>query len=301
MKTFNLAPFISIFIMAISNLSLCVRFAQYFKWAPLGVEKSGFKKAVIGLSGGIDSAVVAVLACHALGNENVVGIAMPSRYSTQHSIEDANQLAKNLGIKFFIESIDEIFQEYLKKTNMFYEPFDTTEENIQARIRGNLLMAWANKNNSIVLSTGNKTEIALGYCTLYGDMAGGLSPISDLNKIEVYDIAQFINKFCQSEVIPNSTITKLPSAELTNHQVDPFDYEIVAPLVDLLITTYHSDHELTAMGYDLSLIRQLKKQIQLVEYKRKQAAPGIRISPKTFGIGRNMPIVNHFIMIEKGE
>ncbi len=263
-------------------------------------QKSGFQKAVIGLSGGIDSAVVAALAKNALGKKNVVGIAMPSRFSSQHSIDDAEQLAKNLGIEFFIEPIDEIFQEYLKKTDIFREPFDTTEENIQARIRGNLLMAWANKNHAMVISTGNKTELALGYCTLYGDMSGSLAAISDLNKIEVYDIAKLLNKLHGSEIIPKSTIAKPPSAELTENQVDPFDYEVVAPLVDLLITTYNSDDELVEIGYDLSLVKRLKRQIQIFEYKRKQAAPGIRVSPKAFGIGRRMPIVNHFSNKKEG-
>ncbi|MBL7052622.1 MAG: NAD+ synthase [Candidatus Marinimicrobia bacterium] len=276
-----------------------------FRAISLGIRdyfrKSGLEKAVIGLSGGIDSAVVAVIAVDALGKDNVTGITMPSRFSSQHSIDDAKQLAENLEISFLHEPIDEIFQQYLGKIKIFRKPFDTTEENIQARIRGNLLMAWANKNHAMVISTGNKTELALGYCTLYGDMSGGLAAISDLNKIEVYEIARWFNKFRGAEIIPKSTVEKIPSAELAENQIDPYDYEVVSPLVDLLITGHFSDKALVEMGYDLSSVRELKRQIQIFEYKRKQAAPGIRVSPKAFGIGRRMPIVNRFIRTKKGE
>ena len=168
------------------------------------------------------------------------------------------------------------------------------EENLQARIRGNILMAAANKQGALLLNTGNKTETALGYCTMYGDMAGALAVISDLNKSQVYAVSRWINENTGREVIPENSITKLPSAELKPDQVDPFDYDVVSPLVDILITEPERAHELESKGYSPELIKELMKKVRLAEYKRRQAAPGIRISPKAFGVGRRYPIVNKF-------
>ncbi|SVE15675.1 uncharacterized protein METZ01_LOCUS468529, partial [marine metagenome] len=209
--------------------ALCLGIKDYF-------HKTGNTEAVVGLSGGIDSAVVATLACYALGRKNVHGISMPSRFSSDHSKEDAKQLAKNLGIDFNSISIQDAVDtmEDILLPQFTGLERDTTEENIQARIRGNILMALSNKFGWLVLSTGNKTELALGYCTLYGDMSGGLSVISDLNKTNVYSLANWINEF-KSEVIPHNTITKPPSAELAPDQIDPFDYDIISPIVDAII------------------------------------------------------------------
>lgn len=258
--------------------------------------KTGFRKAVIGLSGGVDSSLTAAIAVEALGHENVVGLYMPSRYSSDHSRRDAEALSKNLRITYTAIPIDEIFQAYEKTLKQPFEghPADVTEENIQARIRGNILMAFSNKFGYLVLTTGNKTELALGYCTLYGDMSGGLAVIGDVSKSEVYALAEYYNHRRGFEAIPKSSITKIPSAELKPDQYDPFDYGVVSPLVDEMIENRRSFKELVDMGFDPKLVDDIVGRIRSAEYKRWQAAPAIKITRKAFGIGWRMPIVNHF-------
>ena len=264
---------------------------QLFKALSLGIKdyfkKTGHEQAVIGLSGGIDSALVACLAVDALGSNNVTLISMPSRFSSDHSKIDAKKLAENLNSSYKTINIDNLFQTYLDVMSDHFEgyPPNVAEENIQSRIRGNLLMAFSNKLGSLVLSTGNKTELALGYCTLYGDMSGGLSAIGDLNKSEVYNLSKWINK--DSEIIPQNIIDKEPSAELAPNQVDPFDYELISPIVDKII--FGSDQKNVNEEF-----LNLKKKVNINEHKRRQAAPVLRVSKKAFGIGRRIPIVNHF-------
>jgi NAD+ synthase (glutamine-hydrolysing) len=265
---------------------------QLFDGLSLGIKdyfnKTGHSKAVIGLSGGIDSALVACLAVDALGANNVYLISMPSRFSSDHSKIDANQLAVNLRANFETIDIDGLFEQYLDVLAPSFQGLDSNvaEENIQSRIRGNILMALSNKFGYLVLSTGNKTELALGYCTLYGDMSGGLSAIGDLNKNEVYNLSKWINK--NNEVIPKNIIKKAPSAELAPDQFDPFDYELISPLVDKIVMDNKQDKN--ADNEFLSL----KKKVNINEHKRRQAAPVLRVSKKAFGIGRRIPIVNHF-------
>ena len=230
--------------------------------------------------------MVACLAVDALGSENVSLISMPSRFSSDHSKSDAKQLAKNLNTNFKTVDIDSLFQAYLDVMNVHFEGSDpnVAEENIQSRIRGNILMAFSNKFGSLVLSTGNKTELALGYCTLYGDMSGGLSAIGDLNKTEVYELSKWINQ--DNETIPNNIINKEPSAELAPNQVDPFDYDLISPIVDKIVFGDGNEQNEQYLS--------LKKKININEHKRRQAAPVLRVSKKAFGIGRRIPIVNHF-------
>jgi len=273
---------------------------QIFNTLSLGVkdyfQKTGHTHAVIGLSGGIDSALTAAIAKNALGSENVLGIAMPSIFSSDHSINDAQALAENLGIQFEIISIKKINEQMLDGLSPIFNGSEVglAEENLQARIRGNILMAAANKQGALLLNTGNKTETALGYCTMYGDMAGALAVISDLNKTQVYAVSRWVNTNFSKEIIPQNTLTKAPSAELKPNQVDPFDYDVVSPLVDILITEPQRSGKLEIEGYSAELIKELKQKIRLAEFKRRQAAPGIRISPKAFGVGRRYPIVNQF-------
>ena len=263
---------------------------QLFKALSLGIKdyfiKTGHEKAVIGLSGGIDSALVACLAVDALGSENVSLISMPSRFSSDHSKTDAKQLAKNLDTNFKTIDIDCLFQAYLDVMNVHFDGSNpnVAEENIQSRIRGNILMAFSNKFGSLVISTGNKTELALGYCTLYGDMSGGLSAIGDLNKTEVYELSKWINQ--DNETIPKNIIDKEPSAELAPNQVDPFDYDLISPIVDKIVFGDGNEKNEQYLS--------LKKKININEHKRRQAAPVLRVSKKAFGIGRRIPIVNHF-------
>ena len=258
--------------------------------------KTGYKKAVLGLSGGIDSSLTGCIAVDALGLNNVHGVSMPSRYSSNHSRDDAKSLAKNLGIDYRTISIESIigeFDESLEESFNSSEP-SVAEENIQARVRGSLLMALSNKFNWLVLSTGNKTELAMGYCTLYGDMNGGLSVISDLSKTDVYALSRWVNKEAGFERIPVNSIEKPPSAELRPDQVDPFDYDVVSPLVSALIEDEKSPTELIAEGADQELVKDISRRIRINEYKRRQAAPGLRVTSKAFGIGRRVPIVNQF-------
>tara|TARA_Y100000817_G_scaffold235318_1_gene187563 strand:- start:2023 stop:2925 length:903 start_codon:yes stop_codon:yes gene_type:complete len=261
--------------------ALCLGVKDYFR-------KTGHKKAVIGLSGGIDSALVACLAVDALGPENVHLVSMPSRFSSNHSKSDAKELATNLNANFETIDIDALFQKYLDTLDHKFKGMETNvaEENIQSRIRGNILMAFSNKFDCLVLSTGNKTELALGYCTLYGDMSGGLSVIGDLSKTDVYNLSKWKNKN-SNNVIPENSITKAPSAELAENQVDPFDYDSISPIVDKIIYSESFDK-------DFSDKDGIRKKINQNEFKRRQAAPILRVSRKAFGIGRRFPIVNHF-------
>lgn len=261
--------------------------------------KSGFSKACLGLSGGIDSAVVAVLAVQALGRENVLGVLMPSRYSSEGSIIDAKALVQALGIESHQIPIEGPFEKYLEVLGPFLEKDNpgVAEENLQARIRGMLLMALSNKTGCIVLSTGNKSELAMGYSTLYGDMCGGLAVISDLTKQQVYALAHWINR--EKVVIPLNTIQKPPSAELRYNQKDSDslpDYAVVDNVLQAYVEEYLSP-ELIAKryGYDLELVNSLVQRIYRNEYKRRQSPPGLRISEKAFSVGRRFPIVQGFV------
>ncbi len=260
--------------------------------------KLGFKSAILGLSGGIDSAVSTVLAVRALGMENVRVVLMPSQYSSEHSVSDARKLAENLGIVYDIIPIKETYETYLKMLAPQFEtlPFNIAEENIQARIRGMILMAMSNKFGHIVLNTSNKSEAAVGYGTLYGDMCGGLSVIGDVYKTETYELANFINK--DGEIIPQNTITKPPSAELRPNQKDSDslpDYEILDQVLYQYIEKRQGPKELVAMGFDEKLVARILRLVNINEFKRYQTAPTLRISPKAFGMGRRMPIVGKYL------
>ena len=265
---------------------------DYFK-------KTGHSNAVIGLSGGIDSSLTACIAVEALGAKNVHGIAMPSRFSSQHSLDDAEELAKNLKIDFRKIPINSVVKSY---ESLLIEDLDNqniglAEENIQSRIRGSILMALSNKHNWLVLSTGNKTELAMGYCTLYGDMNGGLSVISDLSKSDVYNLSKWINSR-DEHLIPENSIRKPPSAELRPDQVDPFDYDIISPMVSSLIDNEQSPSQLIENGSDKNIVMNISKRIRINEFKRRQAAPGLRVTSKAFGMGRRVPIINEFDELE---
>lgn len=286
------------------ELPVTPRAQSIFNALKIGVHdyfyKTGARQAVLGLSGGIDSALVACIAVEALGPKNVLGVLLPSRFTSQASIDDALQLANNLGIQAKTIAIEPIYQEYLAslQKELAERPADITEENIQARIRGNILMALANRYNYYLLSTGNKTELALGYCTLYGDMCGALAVIADLSKMVVYEVARWYNQWRGFEVIPERIFTKIPTAELRPGQVDPFDYPVVSPLVDLIIVEHKSREELIALGYAPELVDDLLDKIRLAEYKRHQAAPAIKVTSRTFGVGRRMPIINYYTQKE---
>ncbi len=269
--------------------ALCLGVKDYFR-------KTGHTDALLGLSGGIDSALVACIAADALGADNVHGISMPSLFSSEHSKNDAKLLADNLKIKYDSIAIQDVVNSFETTLQKQFEGTirNVAEENIQARTRGNILMALSNKFGWMVLSTGNKTEIALGYCTLYGDMSGGLSVISDLSKVDVYRVSRWVNEIAGYDRIPQSTIDKVPSAELAEDQVDPFDYDIVSPLVDAIIEERKSPKDLIDSGADKNLVLKLYRLIRINEFKRRQAAPGLRVSPKAFGAGRRVPIVNHY-------
>jgi NAD+ synthase (glutamine-hydrolysing) len=274
---------------------------EMFHALVLGVKdyfrKTGFEHSFIGLSGGIDSSLVAVIAANALSKENVTGVSMPSRYSSEHSMNDAEQLAENLGIEFLTIPIEFIFTAYLDELRTHFKelPADVAEENLQSRIRGSILMALSNKYAGLVLATGNKTELALGYATLYGDMSGGLEVIGDVSKMEVYALAKHYNSKCGRIVIPESCFSKIPSAELRPNQVDPFDYAVVSPLVDDIIENRLSKLELIRKGYDARIVEDAVNRLRRAEYKRHQSAPAIKITKKAFGLGWRMPIVNKFV------
>jgi NAD+ synthase/NAD+ synthase (glutamine-hydrolysing) len=258
------------------------------------VRKCGFQRVVIGLSGGIDSALTAAIAVDALGAENVTGIAMPSQYSSEHSVTDAKVLACKLGIRFEVVPIGQVFDDYRKALKGVFagKPEDVAEENIQSRIRGNILMAFSNKFGTLVLTTGNKSELGVGYCTLYGDMVGGLAVISDVPKTLVYRLSHYVNS--RKQVIPQSTLEKPPSAELRPGQMDSDTlppYDVLDSILEDYVEDYHTAQQIAAdRGYDLKLVRDVIRMIDRSEYKRQQAAPGLKITPKAFGMGRRVPI-----------
>jgi NAD+ synthase (glutamine-hydrolysing) len=258
------------------------------------VRKCGFRQVIVGLSGGIDSALTAAIAVDALGSENVTGVGMPGPYSSPGSIEDARSLAENLGIRFEMLCISDIFASY-KKTlvNVFAgRKEDEAEENIQSRARGTLLMALSNKFGAIVLSTGNKSELGVGYCTLYGDMVGGLAVISDVPKTMVYRLSHYVNS--RRAVIPQATLEKPPSAELRPDQKDSDTlppYDVLDAILEDFVEESHTAEQIAAeRGFDVSLVRRIIRMVERAEYKRQQAAPGLKISPKAFGYGRRFPI-----------
>jgi NAD+ synthase/NAD+ synthase (glutamine-hydrolysing) len=262
------------------------------------VRKCGFSKVVIGLSGGVDSALVAAIAADALGPQSVLGVSMPGPYSSEGSIRDAHQLALNLGIEYLTLPITETFASYKRDLAAPFcnLPEDATEENIQARIRGNLLMALSNKFGSMVLSTGNKSEMAVGYCTLYGDMAGGLAVISDVPKTMVYKLAKFVNR--ERELIPQATIAKPPSAELRPNQRDQDtlpDYDILDRILKAYVEDVRSPEEIADhFNYPLDLVRSVALKVDQNEYKRKQAPPGLKLTSKAFSVGRRFPLAQKF-------
>jgi len=261
------------------------------------LHKCGFKSAVLGLSGGIDSALVACLAAEALGRENVRGVSLPSQFSSVGSLEDARLLAKNIGISYEVIPIQSAFVTLKQELQPAFagRPEDTTEENIQARLRGVILMALSNKFGSLLLTTGNKSELAVGYCTLYGDMCGGLAVISDVPKTMVYRLAKWINR--AKEIIPASSITKAPSAELRPNQTDQDSlppYEVLDAILDAYVVQGKAQSEIVAAGFAGAMVQRVIRLIDANEYKRRQAAPGLKVTSKAFGVGRRMPIAQRY-------
>jgi len=260
--------------------------------------KMGFKKATVASSGGIDSAVTLVLACHALGSENVDALLMPSEFSTGHSVDDAVQLSENLDNPYNILPIKDIFDQFRQTLKPVFNdlPFNVAEENLQSRIRGALVMAMSNKFGTILLNTSNKSELSTGYGTLYGDMAGGLGILGDLYKLQVYALAKYINR--HEEVIPIHIIEKAPSAELRPDQKDSDslpEYDILDPILYQYIERRQGPKEIVAMGFDEALVARILKMVNVNEYKRNQFCPIIRVSPKAFGVGRRVPIVGKYL------
>ncbi len=266
------------------------------------VLKNGFKSVVIGLSGGVDSALVACVAVDALGAENVTCVFMPTRYSSNESARDAEQLAKNLGVAYHTIAIEDAFNQYLTMLDPVFAgtPMGVAEENIQARVRGNILMAVSNKFGSMVLTTGNKSEVSVGYCTLYGDMCGGFAVIKDVPKLLVYELCNFLNQRDGKELIPEYIITRPPSAELREDQKDSDSlppYEVLDAILDFYVEQDLSIEAIIsegAEGFDDATVRRIARLVDLNEYKRRQAAPGVKITPRAFGRDRRMPITNKF-------
>ncbi len=258
------------------------------------LRKCGFRKALLGLSGGIDSALVAAIAVEALGAENVMGIGMPSEFSSEGSVSDAEALARNLGIEFHVVPVREMFDQFEHGLEPFFKgtAFGLAEENLQPRIRGTLLMALSNKTGALVLTTGNKSEMACGYCTLYGDMVGALAVIADCYKTEVYQLSRYANR--ERRIIPEETLTKPPSAELRPGQKDTDslpEYEVLDPMLKAYIEEYCSAEEIArTQGVELELVKKVIRLVELSEYKRQQAAPVLKVSKKSFGMGRRFPI-----------
>jgi len=286
---------------------------EMFNALVLGVRdyfhKTGFERAVVGMSGGVDSSLTTCIATDALGKDNVIGVSMPSKYSSDHSKADAQLLARNLGIFFVQFSIQDVVESYrstldspLKRIREHFgvEEVDddpVADENIQPRVRGNSLMDISNRLarlRILVLNTGNKTELALGYCTLYGDMTGGLGVLGDVSKLEVYKLAEYVNRRAGREIIPINVLKKKPSPELKEGQFDPFNFDVVSPLVDEIIENRRGRQELVEMGYPKDVVDDVYKRIRSSEYKRWQAPPCIKITRKAFGIGWKMPIVNKY-------
>ena len=277
------------------------REAQLFSALSLGirdyVHKCGFKSAIVGLSGGIDSALVAVLAADALGADKVFGVSMPARYSSEGSLNDAEALAKNLGIRYDVLPIEPVFksvEQQLQKVFAGTKP-NEAEENVQSRLRGVTLMALSNKFGALVLTTGNKSEMAVGYCTLYGDMCGALAPLADVFKTDIYKIARWVNR--DREIIPAASISKPPSAELRPNQTDQDSlppYETLDRILDAYIVQNSSREEIIRGGFDTAVVNDAINKINFSEYKRRQAAPGLKVSPRAFGMGRRIPIAQRF-------
>ena len=274
---------------------------QVFRALTLGLrdyfEKCGFKSAVLGLSGGIDSAVTACIAVEALGKERVHGVSLPSQFSSQGSLDDARILAKNLGIRYDVIPIQPAFLETKKQLKDVFagRPEDVAEENIQARLRGVILMAMSNKFGALLLTTGNKSEVAVGYCTLYGDMCGGLAVIADVPKTMVYRVARWINR--ELEIIPQDSITKPPSAELRPDQTDQDSlppYEVLDQILEDYVVKLKTPAEIIASGIPEADVRRVVRLIDLSEYKRRQAAPGLKVTSKAFGVGRRIPIAQRY-------
>jgi NAD+ synthase (glutamine-hydrolysing) len=263
------------------------------------VTKNGFKTVVLGLSGGVDSALTAVIAADALGAGQVVGVSMPSRYTSAASREDAELLARALGLRFYLVPIDEVFDSYLRALQ---PPFadrapDVTEENIQARVRGNYLMALSNKFGWLVLTTGNKSEVSVGYCTLYGDTAGGFAVLKDVYKTAVYDLTRWRNAREGKPVIPERTITRPPTAELRENQTDQDSlppYEVLDPILKLYVEEDRAVPDIVGLGFDRQVVEKVARMVDQSEYKRRQAPPGIKITPRAFGRDRRLPITNRF-------
>jgi len=278
-----------------------VREEQLFRGLALGVRdyvrKCGFSSVVLGLSGGIDSALTAVIAVEALGAERVMGVSMPSRYSSAGSLGDAEALARHLGIRFEVLPIEPVFQAVERQLAGVFagRPADITEENIQSRLRGLTLMALSNKFGSLVLTTGNKSEMAVGYCTLYGDMCGALAVIGDVFKTDVYRIARWVNR--EREIIPAASLTKPPSAELRPNQTDQDSlppYETLDAILQLYVVEDLGKEEIVRRGFDPAVVNDVINKVTFSEYKRRQAAPGLKVSPRAFGMGRRVPIAQRF-------
>ena len=274
---------------------------QLFSALSLGIRdyvgKCGFKSVIVGLSGGIDSALVGVLAADALGKDKVTGVSMPARYSSEGSLSDARALAKNLGIRYEVLPIEPVFQSVEKQLAKVFagtKP-NEAEENVQSRLRGVTLMALSNKFGALVLTTGNKSEMAVGYCTLYGDMCGALAPLADVFKTDIYRIAHWVNR--ERKIIPAASLTKPPSAELRPNQKDQDSlppYEVLDKILDAYIVQDLSKDEIIERGFDAVVVNDVINKITFSEYKRRQAAPGLKVSPRAFGVGRRIPIAQKF-------